>query len=161
MNGRKHFGKRRKCWLPAFSPFSTMFLKDFLYRIVKSHDSAVKSQTLVIMFSNLSEPNLNQEVINQFFAKWQKFWLWIHLIWRPLIELELSLNVTLNPTSAFTKTYILYTERHTDGQTDSIPLKTFVLRGYEKKYYYRQHISGCLYVWHFCEKISGSTRTQT
>ena len=24
---RKHCGKRRKCWLPAFSSFSTMFLK--------------------------------------------------------------------------------------------------------------------------------------
>ena len=23
--GRKHCGKRRKCWLPAFSPFPTMF----------------------------------------------------------------------------------------------------------------------------------------
>ena len=23
----KHCGKRRKCWLPAFSPFPTMFLK--------------------------------------------------------------------------------------------------------------------------------------
>ena len=26
-NGRKHCGKRRKCWLPAFSPFPTMFSK--------------------------------------------------------------------------------------------------------------------------------------
>ena len=25
--GRKHCGKRRKCWLPAFSPFPTMFSK--------------------------------------------------------------------------------------------------------------------------------------
>ena len=23
--GKKHRGKRRKCWLPAFSPFPTMF----------------------------------------------------------------------------------------------------------------------------------------
>ena len=29
MKGRKHCGKRRKCWLPAFSPFSTMFSKGF------------------------------------------------------------------------------------------------------------------------------------
>ena len=26
--GRKHCGKRRKCWLPAFSPFSQCFHKD-------------------------------------------------------------------------------------------------------------------------------------
>ena len=29
-------GKRRKCWLPAFSPFATMFSKGFLYRVIKS-----------------------------------------------------------------------------------------------------------------------------
>ena len=27
--GRKHCGKRRKCWLPAFSPFPTIFSKGF------------------------------------------------------------------------------------------------------------------------------------
>ena len=29
-NGRKHCGRRRKCWLPSFSPFPTMFSKGFL-----------------------------------------------------------------------------------------------------------------------------------
>ena len=29
---RKHCGKRRECWLPAFSPFSTMFSKGFLFQ---------------------------------------------------------------------------------------------------------------------------------
>ena len=29
-------GKRKKCWLPAFSPFPTMFSKEFLYSVVKS-----------------------------------------------------------------------------------------------------------------------------
>ena len=28
--------KNRKCWLPAFSPFSTMFSKAFFSRVVKS-----------------------------------------------------------------------------------------------------------------------------
>ena len=28
-NGGKHCGKRRKCWLPAFSPFPTMFSRAF------------------------------------------------------------------------------------------------------------------------------------
>ena len=31
---RKHCGKRRKCWLPAFYPFSTMFSKPFFFRVV-------------------------------------------------------------------------------------------------------------------------------
>ena len=27
--------KTRKCWIPAFSPFPTMFSKGFLYRVTK------------------------------------------------------------------------------------------------------------------------------
>ena len=38
-----HCGKRRKCWLPAFSPIPTVFSKAFLFRIVKSRDCAVQS----------------------------------------------------------------------------------------------------------------------
>ena len=34
--GRKHLWKRRKCWLPAFSPFPTMFSKGLFFRVVKS-----------------------------------------------------------------------------------------------------------------------------
>ena len=34
--GRKHCGKRRKCWLyQHFSPLSTMFSEGFRYRIIK------------------------------------------------------------------------------------------------------------------------------
>ena len=40
--GRKHCGKKRDCWLPAFSPFPTMFPKGFSYRVVKSGDCVVK-----------------------------------------------------------------------------------------------------------------------
>ena len=40
---RKHCGKRRKCWLPAFPPFPSMFLKAFYNRVVKSRDCVVKS----------------------------------------------------------------------------------------------------------------------
>ena len=41
---RKHCGKRRKCWLLAFSPFSPhCFLKPFFCRIVKSRNYLVKS----------------------------------------------------------------------------------------------------------------------
>ena len=39
--GRKHRGKRRKCWLPAFSPFST-FSKGFFFRVVKSPNCVVE-----------------------------------------------------------------------------------------------------------------------
>ena len=41
--GRTHFGKRRKCWLPAFSPFPTMFSKGPFNRVVKSRNCVVKS----------------------------------------------------------------------------------------------------------------------
>ena len=36
--GTKHCGKRRKCWLPVFSPFPTMFSKALHFRIGKSRD---------------------------------------------------------------------------------------------------------------------------
>ena len=36
--GRKHFWKRRKCWLPAFSPIPTMSLKVIYFWVVKSRD---------------------------------------------------------------------------------------------------------------------------
>ena len=40
----KHCEKRRKCWLPAFSPFPTIFSRAFFFKDVKSRDSVVKSQ---------------------------------------------------------------------------------------------------------------------
>ena len=40
---KKHCGKRRKCWLSAFSPFPTMFSKGFFPRVVKSRDCVVNS----------------------------------------------------------------------------------------------------------------------
>ena len=41
--GRKHCGKRRKCWLPAFSPSPTMFSKGFFFRFFKNRDCVVMS----------------------------------------------------------------------------------------------------------------------
>ena len=38
----KHFVKKIKCWLPAFSPFPTVFSKTFFFRVVKSQDCVVK-----------------------------------------------------------------------------------------------------------------------
>ena len=39
---RKHCGKWRKCWLPAFSPFPTIFPKCLFLKVVKSQDCMVK-----------------------------------------------------------------------------------------------------------------------
>ena len=39
----KHCGERRKCWLPAFSPFPKMFSKVVYLRVVKSWHCMVKS----------------------------------------------------------------------------------------------------------------------
>ena len=38
-------GKRRKCWLQAFSLLPTVFSKALFFRVVKSRDRVVKSQT--------------------------------------------------------------------------------------------------------------------
>ena len=47
-NGRKHCGKRRKYWSPAFSPFPTMFSKVFFLRAVKSPDCVIKMYQYVM-----------------------------------------------------------------------------------------------------------------
>ena len=39
--GRKYCGKRRKCWLSAFSPFPTMISKGFFPRVFNSQDCVV------------------------------------------------------------------------------------------------------------------------
>ena len=36
------FEKRRKCWLPTFSPFTKMFSTALFLNVVKSRDSMVK-----------------------------------------------------------------------------------------------------------------------
>ena len=41
-------GNGEKCWLPAFSPFPTIFSISLLPRVVKSLDCLVKSQCFVI-----------------------------------------------------------------------------------------------------------------
>ena len=41
--GTNNCGKRRKCWLPAFSPFPTMFSEGFFPRVIKSWDCVVKT----------------------------------------------------------------------------------------------------------------------
>ena len=40
---RKHCGIRRKCWLPVFSPFPTMFSRVSCFRVVKRRDCVAKS----------------------------------------------------------------------------------------------------------------------
>ena len=42
-NPVENSGKRRKCWFPAFSPFSTLFSKAFYIRVVKTWDWVAKN----------------------------------------------------------------------------------------------------------------------
>ena len=44
-------GKMRKCWLPAFSPFPTMFSKDFFFKVVESQGIYWESVTVFYSFS--------------------------------------------------------------------------------------------------------------
>ena len=43
--------KRRKCWLPAFSSFPTMFSKALCFKVAKSLDCVVKSLPTVFLLS--------------------------------------------------------------------------------------------------------------
>ena len=51
---RKHCGKRRKCQLPAFTPFPTKFSKAFSFRVVKSRDCVVMNLSVEFV-SNLKK----------------------------------------------------------------------------------------------------------
>ena len=64
---RKRFWKRRKCWLPAFSPFPKMFSKASFLRVVKSQDRVVKSRATFI----LSTANALSLVLSQNFVVWE------------------------------------------------------------------------------------------
>ena len=64
---RKHCGKRRKCWLPAFSPFPAMFSKGFYFSWllkVRSVWLRVKPHLVTaLVYTNLdpSSPTTNED----------------------------------------------------------------------------------------------------
>ena len=45
--GRKYCGKSRKCWLPAISPFPTMFSNGCFCWVAKSQDFVLKSLAML------------------------------------------------------------------------------------------------------------------
>ena len=47
---RKQYGKSRKCWLPAFSPFPIIFSKGSFFRIVKSWDYVAELKQARLQF---------------------------------------------------------------------------------------------------------------
>ena len=69
---RKHCWKRRKCWLPAFSPFPTMFLKAFQSRFVKNWDCLIKNQLLTTQ--SLFSTTLNEKPFEKRFGKRRASW---------------------------------------------------------------------------------------
>ena len=54
---RKHCGKRRKCCLPVFPPFPTMFSEGPFLRVVKSRDYVVQSSSYTALLNWLNNYN--------------------------------------------------------------------------------------------------------
>ena len=49
--GRKHCGKRRKCWFPEFSPFPTMFSKGSFFKVCKIQDKELNlNQSKIVLY---------------------------------------------------------------------------------------------------------------
>ena len=48
IKGTQYCGKRRKCWLPAFSPFPTIFSKIFFSRVVQEQNCLSKELYTII-----------------------------------------------------------------------------------------------------------------
>ena len=57
--GRKHCEKRRKCWLPGFSSFPTMFSKAFVLMVIQSGlcVKELKREIIILATFNLSSVN--------------------------------------------------------------------------------------------------------
>ena len=55
-SSKENSGKRKKCLLPAFSPFPTVFSKVFFFRVVKSQDCVVKSLLYTTQSQLLTTP---------------------------------------------------------------------------------------------------------
>ena len=70
--GRKHCGKRKKCWLPAFSPFPTMFSKGSFFRVVKSQDCVGKLILYHTIPASLNDPETDR--VWKHYGKWRKCW---------------------------------------------------------------------------------------
>ena len=88
--GRKHYGKRRKYCLSAFSPLAILFSKGLFVRVVKSQDCVVKSyeykiaiiivhQILCFGYRIESPREGNSEDYPH-----ARFWKRTHGIWMPL-----------------------------------------------------------------------------
>ena len=64
---KKHCGKRRKCWLPAFSPFPTMFSVGLFFRVIKSRVKCGKGLSHLQLLSNLTFQNFCNLIKTQTF----------------------------------------------------------------------------------------------
>ena len=55
--GRKHCGKKRKCWLPAFSPFHILFSKAIYFRVINPfpHNDTFGRLVEINLLKTLSE----------------------------------------------------------------------------------------------------------
>ena len=61
---RKHRGKRRKCWLPAFSPFPTMF-SGVLFLMVSKCQDWVVIKHLILLKDKIIRPFQLQHFLDE------------------------------------------------------------------------------------------------
>ena len=87
--GRKHCGKRRKCWLPAFSPFPTMvspfptiFSKGLLFWVIKSSDCVWHFLSIIQLYGGLVHFSV---LSNSFFDQ----------VFRNILSLDAFSNITI------------------------------------------------------------------
>ena len=76
--GRKHCRKRRKCWLPAFSPIRTIFSKALSVKVLKSGDCMVKGKPFpkqALVFTCLQKKSVENTVRKEEIARNEQFLL--------------------------------------------------------------------------------------
>ena len=93
---RKHFGKRGKCWLPAFSPFSTMFSKSFFLRVINLCSKELRNKSSDALFryqrhSHLSVAFKRRQSRSKIRLTFSAVWSWT----TPATEATLAVEGTL------------------------------------------------------------------
>ena len=106
--------KRRKCWLPAFSPFPAMFSKAFSFRVVKSPDCVVKIYQTSPGFLRVSSTSLLKTVGKGEIALTEQFLFFSQCflpVWRIFSSFHLILDCHLQTVSVWKSLKFVVLER--------------------------------------------------
>ena len=84
-------GKRRKCWLPAFSLFPVMFLKGFFLMVMKTRDCFVNGLTLYPTMQSVK--TLKWKAFENIIGKGEMLYHFVHNILSRILHVTLCKKI--------------------------------------------------------------------